>query len=82
MDVETAPAADDDSECPICETDDAYVVVEHEKVCASCGYVPGPRRTNDRGAWEEWHQHRQSEYSGLYGPERVKMVGGFAAAYF
>jgi thiamine kinase-like enzyme len=85
-----AKIEDDEGEVQMCnDCEEApYVLFEGERLCRECGYVAGSggrptrRLTNDE-AWTEWHEHRRNEddYDGWYGEKRIKMVGGFAAAY-
>jgi len=75
---------DEQHECPICEAEAPYVLYDDDKMCKHCGHVPGA--PNDRAAdeeteWEQWVEHRAEMYAGFTGPDRVKMVGGFASAY-
>lgn len=69
-------------ECHMCE-DGKYVRDGSEIICSTCYHVPQHadrgRRTVE-GTWESFWAARD-EYSGFSGPERVKMVGGFAGAY-
>jgi hypothetical protein len=87
VNLDTAPAAnDEDEECPICE-ESSYVLVdnESEKVCANCLHAPTStteKTVSPDNEWDEWHAYRrQDEISGFYGPDRVKMVGGFTGAW-
>lgn len=87
MGIDTAPVAnedDEDAECDNCEGG-TYVLYDGDKLCRDCGYLAGsrPRQTEDGDEWSSWQQHRRDheDYSGWYGEDRIKMVGGFAAAY-
>ena len=90
--IETAPRADgaerkDEDEsvdkCTHCGAERSYVLYDNDKVCKECGHVPtgseGP--SNESDPWGEWWEHRSAEYSGFYGPNRIKFVGGFESAY-
>jgi len=70
-------------ECPICE-DGEILKGEYEKMCDSCYTVIDSDAFvhETEQPWEQWWDHRESEYSGLYGPERVKAVGGFVGVWF
>lgn len=72
-------------ECPVCMAE-AYVLYEHEKMCANCGHTPSPEGssglvTTPREEWKDWHQHRREEYEGWYGEDRIRFPGGFVGAY-
>lgn len=57
--------------------------LDNELVCPQCHHTPSdsaPSKAETVGPWEQFRQ-RTDEYSGFYGDERVKMVGGFSAAY-
>lgn len=88
MDIDQAPTADgeddEDVECDDCGG--TYVLYDGEKLCRDCGYIAGSggsAREADADEWASWHQHRREyeQYSGFRGPDRIKFVGGFAAAY-
>ena len=83
MNIETAPSADEERECPICSTDGSYVEYGGDLVCLNCAHTPTPEttRSQDANPWGQWHKHRRDEYDGFYGEERVRMIGGFAATY-
>jgi len=70
-------------ECPICEAEGAYILYEGDKTCMRCGHTPGERvvPSEESDPWTRWFTHRKEEYSGFYGPDRIKMVGGFASSY-
>lgn len=85
MDIETAPNADehrdaDDepSECAICDSEDSYIRYEGDTVCIECGHVRGGDEPMSEGKnpWVEWWEHRDENYDGFYGPDRIKFVGG------
>ena len=81
---ENARRVDEDGqhECPVCGADAPYVLYDGDKMCVECGHVPGVGgRSKDTTEWQEWLSHRDNEYSGWHGPERIKFVGGFASAY-
>lgn len=91
MNLDTAPTADreeDDADCGLC--DGVYVLFEGDQVCRKCGHISGTggdtemtyRQRQQPDPWREFHRARRSDnYSGFRGPDRIKMVGGFAAAY-
>jgi len=85
MDIETAPSLDEeDVECAVCDAEESFVIYEGDKVCKECGHAPsggGRSVTTDDSEWADWLQHRREEYDGFYGEDRIKFVGGFAAAY-
>jgi hypothetical protein len=85
MDIESAPSVeDDDSECGLCGREGTFVLYDGDRLCKHCGYAPTSNNTMDTtedSEWEGWLTHRNSEYSGFFGPDRVKFVGGFASAY-
>lgn len=89
MDIDTAPTADgeddDDVECDNC-AGGTYVLYDGDKLCRDCGYIAGSgggSREREVDDWAAWQQHRREheDYSGFHGPDRIKMVGGFASAY-
>jgi DNA-directed RNA polymerase subunit RPC12/RpoP len=87
--IETAHDDEDDEavECPHCTHERPYVRYDGDTVCQHCGYVRGSDSVSRSASstpqpqWSTWWNHRSSEYDGWYGRERVRMVGGFAAAY-
>lgn len=83
MRLETAPTVEEDHECAICGATGSFVLYDHDKVCRECGYVPsaddGDETEDDE--WERWFEHRDEDYDGFRGEDRIKMVGGFASAY-
>ena len=86
MKLETAPSVEYDDEelmtCPICDGEDTYVEYDYDKVCIECGHVRGvPQSRWQRTEWEQWWEHRRSEYSGWYGESRIRMVGGFSGVW-
>ncbi|AGF91215.1 hypothetical protein HAPG_00029 [Halorubrum phage GNf2] len=85
MNLETAPRADEgeDSECAVCGAQNSFVLYDNDKVCRECQHVRGEATNSSESltVWEQWWQHRETTYSGFRGSERIKMVGGFAAAY-
>lgn len=72
-----------DEECPKCE-DGYFLQDDHSVFCENCHYAPerSANRVRKTDEWVDFWQYRTSEYSGFRGPERVKVVGGFASAYF
>lgn len=77
-----ANSQETDQECVLCGQTN-YVDDGTDIVCPECFHTPlhetkSPSET--QGPWEHFDRLR-ADYSGLYGPERVKMVGGFARAY-
>lgn len=87
MDIENAPQRheDEERECGLCEAEGTIVVYDGDKVCKNCGHTPGPSRgtADEQDEWAEWFEHRREyeEYSGWFGENRIKFVGGFADAY-
>jgi len=85
MRLSNAPRLDEERECPICDAEGKYVLYEGDKMCRTCGHVPSPSSIggDEKGPWKQWHEHRKEneEYSGFTGENRIKFVGGFAAAY-
>lgn len=86
MNLETAPKHDEgeDEECAICDGENTFVLYENDKVCKQCGHAPTSTdrpSDNTETEWSRWEQHRREEYSGFYGDERIKFVGGFTSAY-
>lgn len=70
-------------ECPVCE-DGEILKGEYEKFCDSCHTVIDADAFvhEENGVWEQWWDRRDSEYSGLYGHDRMKAVGGFGGVWF
>lgn len=62
-------------ECDECDGD--MVLYDGDKVCEECGLLCGSADEEEISEWTQWRQHRDENYSGWYGEERVKMVGGF-----
>lgn len=83
MNLDTAPSlvTDEETECPICETDDPYVVFESDSICENCQYIRGTYDQTEESEWRQWLTHRREKYSGWYGEERIKMAGGLASNY-
>lgn len=88
MNLENAPRPDDeeDRECSICDSENSFVLYEGERVCKECGYAPTAGGTavstqNTSEEWDDWFEHRDEQYSGFHGTDRIKFVGGFASAY-
>lgn len=91
MDIDTAPRPEDpdeDRECGVCDAEESFVLYDNDKVCRNCGYVPGNGGTNGYNdnvfdQWSEWQEHRREneDYSGWYGEDRIKFVGGFLTPY-
>jgi hypothetical protein len=81
---ESARAVDDeDDECPVCGAENSYALYDGDKVCSQCAHVPShdTREEETVDEWTEWQQHRAERYSGWYGEDRIKFVGGFASVY-
>ena len=81
---------DDNSECPLCDSEDAYVKYDDDIVCENCGHVRGGEgkpqyniETEVRPLWHEWFEYRREndEYSGWYGEDRIRFVGGFEGVW-
>jgi len=74
---------EEEEECPHCEATASYIRYEGDTVCRECGFTPHPsgRPSSTENPWGSWHEHRAAEYDGWFGPERIKMVGGFVSAY-
>lgn len=71
-----------DRDCPFCE-DETYLRDGSELVCPECAHTPSYDAlspTKGDGPWIRFRR-RTEQYSGFYGPERIKAVGGFASAY-
>lgn len=85
MELKTAPRHDEDGdeECAVCDGENTFVLYENDKVCKNCGHAPDSRGRSESGLnkWQQWHKHRHEEYSGFYGEERLKFVGGFVSAW-
>lgn len=87
MTVESAPYDPnaEERECPICEHEGDYVLYDNDSVCEHCGHVHGGDEPQDEDLteWSRWRRHRRNhdDYKGWLGEDRIKMVGGFAAAY-
>jgi ribosomal protein S27AE len=84
MNIDTAPQIEDEErECPNCGEDGTFVRYDGDTVCSECHYTSTPsNRISDREPqWSWWWKHRRDEYSGWYGDERVRMVGGFYSAW-
>ena len=85
MNLETAPRADEeeDSECAVCGAQNSFVLYDNDKVCRECQHVRGEARDTSKSLneWERWWQHRDANYSGFTGPDRIKMVGGFESVW-
>lgn len=71
-----------DEECPKCGEGN-FVLDDHRKFCERCFYAPTRDANNvaDEDQWVKFWTHRSAEYDGFRGPDRIKAVGGFAAAY-
>jgi hypothetical protein len=92
MGIDTAPKIHNDDEddsdeyvaCDNCESG-TYVLFDGDKVCDTCGVLAkrpeGVSRTSN--PWGSWVEHRRShdDYSGWFGEDRIKMVGGFIHPY-
>lgn len=54
-----------------------------DKRCFDCGLLASAVEVEKEttNPWCEWREHRRENYSGWYGDERVKMVGGFLGAW-
>lgn len=78
--IETAQAIAD-RDCDLCG-EETMVDTGRDEVCTNCWHAPDDRyyETTD-GPWEQFWDHRE-EYSGFYGDERKKCVGGFTSPYF
>jgi hypothetical protein len=89
MRLEDAPsmsftAEDEEPEkCEICGTEEPYVKYDNNKTCKCCGHLPNHSTSDDDNSnpWQSWWEHRADMYSGFYGKDRVKMVGGFSSAW-
>lgn len=81
--VEAAPRAAEESqhECPLCGADAPYVLYDGDKMCEECGHVPSAGGRDADDGHEDWREHRRENYSGWFGPDRIKFPGGFASAY-
>jgi hypothetical protein len=68
--------------CTIQDCDGEYVYEDGTKYCDTCHYAPTKQpSTNQKGVWESFWSHRRDNYSGFYGQERVRMIGGFFNPY-
>lgn len=86
MNLDNAPSLDTEREeekvtCDNCEAEEPFVQYDNDTVCTECQYVRGTYKHDTRSEWQQWLEHRDATYSGFYGDERVKMVGGFASSY-
>lgn len=72
------------NECPTEDCEGELLQAEHERFCNECYTVMDEATfpNNNRSLYARWHEHRRSEYSGFYGSDRVKMIGGFSRPYF
>jgi uncharacterized Zn finger protein (UPF0148 family) len=69
-----------DRECHLCG-EGTFLKRGHELVCDTCGHAPDPDSTVQRtDSWELFWSSRE-QYSGFTGPDRIRMIGGFAGAY-
>lgn len=73
-------------ECPLCGSEGTFVRFDFDTMCTSCSYSPADSgesvpQKSVQTQWSDWHEHRDEEYDGFSGDERIKMVGGFAHAY-
>jgi len=71
------------NECPVDECEGELLQADHERFCSECHTVMDEATfpNNNRSLYERWHEHRNKEYSGFYGEDRVKMIGGFEAPW-
>lgn len=85
--VVEADVGDEEPTRVACDTEwceGTFVRYEGEHICRDCGHVrfsdhdDTPRSMRD--PWE-WFEEQRNEYSGFYGRDRVRMVGGFLRAY-
>jgi len=74
-------AKESQHECPLCGADAPYVLYDGDKMCEECGHVPGAGGNTSDDEHEDWREHRRENYSGWFGPDRIKFAGGFASAY-
>lgn len=85
MNLENAPIpeGEEERECPVCEREGSIVLHDGDKVCRNCQFTTSSesQRRREESAWDEWHDHRDDEYEGFYGDDRIKFVGGFSSAY-
>lgn len=67
--------------CPWCDDGRLYKI-DGDIVCDSCFYSPEKTLSEprDRDRWQ-WFWDARDRYSGWYGPDRIRMVGGFIGAY-
>jgi len=85
MKISNAPSVDDagERECNVCGSEGTFVLYDGDTLCTECSHSPSARRdgTSDTDDWDDWFQHREEEYEGWYGEDRIKFVGGFGHAY-
>lgn len=89
MRLEDAPRVEDDDgpvECVNCGSEGTMVLFEHDKMCTECHHAPSKETSaitldERQDQWEKWFAHRDAEYSGWYGENRIKFPGGFASAW-
>lgn len=67
-----------DDKCPLC--DGVMYLHEDDIVCEDCYFVLEPRRKKVPDLWEKFHEEREN-YSGKFGRERKRCVGGFIGVY-
>lgn len=70
-----------------CEECEGPIIIDHneDKRCFDCGLLTSTPSSREyrSNQWEEWDEERRTndEYSGWYGEDRLKMVGGFVGAW-
>lgn len=68
-----------------CDCGGEFVMYDGDKVCDDCGLLSGTESVDVDvdGPWGDWWEERRSDrYSGWYGEDRVKFVGGFLSPWF
>ena len=71
-----------ETECVMCE-EATYEERDGDVFCPNCHtLLGGEGGRSQSGPWRSfWSYREQSDYHGWKGPDRIKMVGGFASAY-
>lgn len=90
MDISTAPRVPNDNDepqqCDVCAAENSFVLYDNDKLCSECGYAPDSQEDSfdfdgNSDPWLSWWEYRRANYSGWYGENRVKFVGGFESPW-